>query len=309
MKKHLGIIALIIVQILSGINTPLIKNAVNQMSPFLFGFLRVGIAFAIMLPIYLVVRRRTTPKKRKKVKARDLWLTALATFLVYGVANLAFYVGIKQTTSINASILVLLWPIIYFLANVEVLKERFSRRTFAGIGLAFVGALIAVGWPLSNGFSVAGAVTTGTLLIMVCVVVDVVGTLLLKKSLQRVDTLTTQVIGLGVATAFYAIFALPHLPELKLLANPSVLFAVFYGAIMVGCIAYSLGYYALRILKGSDYSVITYLQPVVGIISATIILQESFTPSLLIGTAAVFAGLYLVEARHVGHPHGHGVHR
>lgn len=279
------------------------------MSPFLFGFLRVGIAFAVMLPIYLIFKRKNTSKRRKKVKARDLWLTALGTFLVYGFANLLFYVGIKQTTSINASIIILLWPIIYFLANVEVLKERFSKRAFAGIGLAFAGALIAVGWPLSGGFSVATVATSGTILILLCVVIDVLGTLILKRTLQNVDTLTTQVIGLGVATAFYSIFAFPHLSELQQLSNPSVLLAVLYGAIVVGCIAYSLGYYALRMLKGGDYSVISYLQPVVGIISATILLQEGFTPSLLFGTAAVFAGLYLVEARHIGHPHGHGVHR
>ena len=78
---------------------------------------------------------------------------------------------------------------------------------------------------------------------------------------------------------------------------------------MVGCVGYSLGYYALRVTKGGDYSVVSYLQPIVGIIAATILLHESFTPSLLLGTMAVFGGLYLVEARHLSHGHVHGTHR
>lgn len=308
MKKHLGIIALVAVQILSGINTPLIKQAVGQMSPLVFGFLRCFISLAIMAPIYLLIRNRGNAKK-KTIKHRDLWMTGLGTFLVYGVSNLAFYAGIKQTASINASIILLLWPIVFFLANIEVLKERFSTRTFAGIGLAFGGAVVAVGAPLAGGFTLASITTPGTVLIFSCVVIDVIGTLILKRVLKRVDTLTVQIIGLGIATIFYAVLALPHTSELRLLAEPAVRNTILYGSIMVGCLGYSLGYYALRILKGGDYSVISYLQPIVGIISAAILLHEGFTPSLLLGTAAVFGGLYLVEARHIGHPHSHGTHR
>jgi len=300
--------ALVLVQILSGINTPLIKSAVTKISPFMFGFLRVGISFAIMLPIYFLIRKGKK-KKRKAIKRKDLWMAALGTFLIYGVANLAFYAGIKHTTSINASIIILLWPIIFFLANVEVLKERFSTRAFLGILLAFIGAIIAVGWPLAGSFSPALLTTTGTLLIFVCVLVDVIGTLILKRVLQRVDTFTVLTIGLGIATAFYAILALPYASQIQLLSDPTVRGAVLYGSIMVGCIGYSLGYYALRIAKGGDYSVVSYLQPIVGIIAATIILHERFTPSLLLGTMAVFGGLYLVEARHLSHGHVHGTHR
>lgn len=308
MKKRLGILALISVQILSGINTPLIKQAVEKMSPLAFGFLRCFISLAIMLPIYLLLRRRNAHKKKKIVNLKDTLLVGLGTFLVYGVSNLAFYAGIKQTTSINASIILLLWPIVFFLANVEVLKERFSTRTFAGIGLAFGGALIAVGAPLAGGFTLASITTPGTVLIFGCVVIDVVGTLLLKKSLKHVDPLTVQVTGLVVATLFYSILAAPHVSELSLLSDPVVRNAILYGSLMVGCLAYNLGYYALRVIKGGDYSVISYLQPIVGIISATILLHEGFTPSLVLGAIAVFIGLYLVEARHIGHPHGHGVH-
>jgi len=297
----------VLVQILSGINTPLIKQAVTQMSPFVFGFLRSSISLAVLLPFYLLVKKYGWLKKRKKLARRDLHLAALGTFIVYGVANLGFFIGIKQTTSINASIIFLLWPIVFFLANVEVLKERFTKRVFAGIGIAFLGAVTAVGWPLMGNLGSVGSPGIGALLIFGTIFVDVIGTLILKQALRRVDPLTVVIMGLTIATVFYGILALPNIAEIQLMADPLVRNAVLYGSIMVGCVAYTLGYYALHLTKGGDYSVVSYLQPIVGIIAATILLNEGFTPSLLFGTAGVFAGLYLVEAKHLGHPHGHGV--
>jgi drug/metabolite transporter (DMT)-like permease len=311
MKKQLGVLALIAAQILSGINTPIIKGVISRMSPFTFGLLRVGISFMIMLPIYLVVTKRKKLSRRKKARPtkRDYLLVAFGTFLIYCGANLSFYMGIKQTSSINASIILLLWPLIFFMANVEVLKERFSKRTFAGIGLAFTGAVIAVGWPLLGVAPTTTTSITGVILIFSCVMIDVIGTLIIKRVLQRVDGLTTLVIGLGVATVFYFLLAIPHLHELQLLAEPAVRNSILYGSIMVGCIGYSLGYYGLKTTKGGDYSVISYIQPIAGIIAATIILKESFTPSLLLGAIGVFIGLYLVEARKLPHIHAHGTHR
>jgi drug/metabolite transporter (DMT)-like permease len=311
MKKNAAILALIAAQVFSGVNTPIIKGVIGRMSPFTFGLLRVGISFVIMAAVFLLVKKTSKPAKRRKKRPtrRDYLMVAIGTFLIYCGANLAFYMGINQTSSINASIILLLWPLIFFMANVEVLKERFSKRTFAGIGLAFIGAAIAVGWPLLGTASSTSTSLVGVLLIFTCIILDVIGTLIVKRVLQRVDGLTTLVIGLGVATVFYFFMALPHLNELALLAEPAVRNAILYGSIMVGCVGYMLGYYGLKTTQGGDYSVISYIQPIAGIIAATILLNESFTPSLLLGTFGVFMGLYLVEARKLPHVHAHGAHR
>lgn len=308
MKQRLAIGALIITQILSGINTPVIREAVQTISPFLFGFFRVGLACVVIVPIALIARSRRSPRKRK-IQRKDVALAALGSFLVYAVANLAFYMGVKQTSSINASIIILLWPIMYFLVNVEFLKEKFSRRTFMGISLAFIGALIAVGAPLLSKGASGQTSLVGVALIVACVIVDIIGTLVLKKSLKKVQPLDLLAIGLFVSTLFYAVLAAPHFGELNQLAVPAVRNAILYGALAVGCIGYGLGFFALKTLKSGDYSVINYLQPITAISVAVLFFNETFTPSLLLGTAGVFVGLYLVEARKFSHLHAHGAHR
>lgn len=306
MKKHLGLLALIASNVLSGFNTPLIHQAVHKMPPYLFGFLRVLLSFVIILPIALLVRHNK-PKHKRKISRSDFSKAAFGALLIYGVSNLAFYVGMTKTTSINASIIILLWPIIFFLANIEVLKERFSRRTFIGIGLAFIGALIAVVAPMASTLGTAAMSPVGSLLILICVVVDVIGTLILKRVLKRMSALDVLAIGLGVATIFYAIVAFPYLGQISLVMDPAVRNAILYGSLMVGCIGYGLGFYGLHATKGGEYSVISYLQPITGITAAMLFFNERFTPSLAIGALAVFLGLYLVEARHLGH--NHGTHR
>lgn len=303
MKRRLAIIALVIVQILSGINTPVIHLVMQQMSPYLFGLLRVGIALLVIGPIALIARRHRSVLKRK-LTVKDLALVTAGALLIYCMSNLAFYIGVGRTSSINASIIILLGPILFYIASIEILKERFNSRAFMGVGLAFVGAALAVLGPLISAGSQSSASIVGSLFIVLCVLAEVAGTLLLKKALSKVNHLDALALGLLIATGVYSILALPHLSQLALLAQPSILRAVLYGAVAVGCIGYGLTYYALPRSKSSDYSVISYLQPIAAITVAILFFHETFTPILAAGAAAVFAGLYLVEARHLGHTHG-----
>lgn len=308
MKRHLGIIALIAACILSGINGPIIHETIDKMSPFLFGFLRVSIALLIIGPLALILRRRRT-KRQRTIAKHDLFLAAVGTLLIYGVANLCFYMGVQRTSSINAAIILLLWPVLYFLVSIRVLKERFNKRAFTGIGLAFGGALLAVAAPLLSSTPMASASIKGSFLVLMCVFADIAGTLINKKVLKRIHPTDMIAIGLIVATVYYTFLALPHFGQLSLLAQPAVLYAVLYGAIMVGCVGYGLSTFGLKVTKSADVSITSYVQPIASIVTAVLFFSESFTPALALGTATVFLGLYLVEGHKLKGAHNHGHHR
>lgn len=307
MKRHLGILALILVTIISGINNPLIRYALHTMPVFLFGFLRVGIALLIIGPIALIERNKR-PARKRKIKRNDLILTIIGSMLILCVANLAFYIGIKQSTTINSSIIELLHPVLFFMISIEVLKEKFNRKVFGGILLAFIGAAIVVLGPML-GIATATTSPIGNLILFGAVAADVVAMAILKKVLKRVHVLDVLVIGLLASTIFYAVLALPQMSQLTLLTRMDLLLPVLYGSIMMGCIGYGLNYFGLAATKGSDYSIIGYLTPVVATTVAIAFFHESFTPSLMVGGSVVFIGLYLVEARNLGLPHIHGVKR
>ncbi len=303
MKRRLGIVALLIAQVISGINNPLIRYALETMPIFLFGFLRVSIALLVIGPIAYISRKQRQQRKRA-IPRKYLLLAVLGTSLIYGVANLLFYVGVHQSTSINAAVIELLQPIIFFTLTIEVLKEKFSPKVFAGILLAFIGALFVVIGPMLNR-SPTGATLEGNLLLFIAVVADVVGTVILKKVLKKVHIMDVLVIGLFTATVLYFMLAAPQLAQLSLLSQPAILGTVLYGAIVMGCMGYGLNYFALQTTRSGDYSILGYVTPVVTMVVATFFFHETFTLSLVFGGVMVFIGLYMVEARKIVHFHGH----
>lgn len=274
---------------------------------YLFGFLRVGIALLIIGPIALFQRSKR-PARKRKIKRNDLIMAIIGSMLILCVANMAFYIGIKQSTTINSSIIELLHPVLFFMISIEVLKEKFNRKVFGGILLAFVGAAIVVLSPML-GIATATTSPAGNLILFGAVVADVIAMAILKNVLKRVHVLDVLAIGLLASTIFYAILAFPQMSQLGLLSQMDILIPVLYGAIVMGCIGYGLNYFGLAATKGSDYSIIGYLTPVVATTVAIAFFHETFTPSLMVGGAVVFIGLYLVEARNLGIPHIHGLKR
>lgn len=313
MKKrtahHLGILALIVAAALSGINNPVIRSTLETVPTYLFGFWRVTIALCIIGPLALYMRRKR-PAKQKAIKPRDLAIIITGSLMIFCGANLLFYVGVHRSTSINAAIIALLGPILLFIISVEVLKEKFNKKVFAGIGLSFLGACLVVLGPLI-GQAAAGssASTIGNLILVTSVITDVTAMLILRRVLGRVHALDVLAIGLLVSSMVYFVLALPYMNQMYLITKPEVLRAVLFGAIVVGCFGYGFNYYGLSRTKGSDISITSYIGPVFGMSTAVIFFGEQFTPSLMIGGSIVFLGLYLVEARNLVGAMHHSVHR
>jgi drug/metabolite transporter (DMT)-like permease len=312
MKKrtahHLGVLALITAAALGGINNPMIRSALKIVPVYLFGFWRVGIALLIIGPLALYMRRRR-PAKQKKISRKDLATIVVGSLMLFVGANLLFYLGLHQSTSINAAIISLLGPVLLFIISVEVYKETFNKKVFAGIGLSFLGASLVVLGPLIGQATAGSASTiTGNVLLTLAVFVDVATILILKRVLTRVHILDVLGIGLLVSSAAYLVLALPYMDQMYLLAQPMVFKPVLYGAIVVGCFGYILSYYGISKTKGSDISITSYIGPVFGMATAVLFFNEQFTPSLMIGGIIVFTGLYLVEARNLVGAIHHGSH-
>ena len=313
MKKRtsyrLGVMALIISSALSGINNPVIRSAITIVPPYLFGLWRVSIALLVIGPIALYLRRNR-PARQKKIRSKDLITIAGGSLLLFCGANLLFYLGVGQSTSINAAIIGLLGPVLFFILSIHVLKEKFNKKVFFGIGLSFVGASLVVLGPLLGQATTASAHTMmGNVLLTLSVVTDVVAMLILKRVLNRVHAFDVLAIGLLVSSFAYVFLAAPYMSQMYLITDPAILKAVLFGALVVGALGYSLHYFGMARTKGSDVSITSYVCPVVGMLTAVLFFDEKFTPSLMAGATIVFLGLYLVEARNLVRTMHHSVHR
>jgi drug/metabolite transporter (DMT)-like permease len=286
---------LIVANVLTGVYNPLIKYSLRYMPLYNFALLRHAGPALLVLPFAI--------KKWKKLKRRDLLLSILCGLVMYGGANLLFYLGIERTSSINAAIILMLEPILLFVFSVELMRERFKKKVFSGIIIAFLGtALIVLGPALGKSQLSAGGLI-GNLLIVGTVVCGVIGVWLMKYLSKRVPTLQLLFIGLATAAVMYFVLALPTITDMASLHNSVVFFTVIYGIVGVGAISYGLRFWALKTVAGQDYGLVTYVEPAVTAIVASVFFKETFTNTTIIGVAIVFIGIWLAEVRI--HRHGH----
>ena len=147
-KLILAHLALFGVQLLYASNYTISKGVMpDYVAPLGLVMMRMffGVAAFWMLHWFFI--------KAKKVDKKDL--PRLFACGVFGIAinQMAFFYGLNLTTPINASIIMLIVPILIFIGSVLFLKESFTKINILGIVLGCIGAgvIIASGRAISFG--------------------------------------------------------------------------------------------------------------------------------------------------------------
>ena len=279
------------VVIIGGANFVAVTISNEGLGPFWGAGLRFVAASLIMLAI-AAAARIALPRGRALLGA------VLYGVLAFGAAYALAYWALLRVPAGMLSIMLATTPLLTaFLAPLHRL-EKLRRRTVLGGLLALAGIAIVVGeqatldvaWmPLAAGVLFAVAVAESAVVI---------------KQFPRVHPLATN----GVAMLVGGSLLLP----LSLLAGESWVLpsslrvgaAVTY-LIVIGSIAlFALFLYTLARLPVTVTAYQTALMPLVTVVLAALILGQAVTVSLLVGAAAVFAGLYVGMARRHPAPPG-----
>jgi len=299
-SKKLAIVALVVASVVSGVNTPIARFGLQSIPTSLFGLLRHAIPF-ILLGIFLLLR------PRKSLRKKEILTAVVFGVLVYVAANGLFYLGVQRSGSINAAIIFLLDPLLMFLVSVEVMKEKFSPRVFAGIIIAFVGSIFVVFGPmlLADDLSFTGS-AVGNIFLFGCVLAGIIGTWVAKIGVKKTDQIQFLFWSLAPAVVVYGFLSIGQLSQLpKIAQQPELVYAVLFGAVFNGLLVYWCMFYGLKRVKGEEYGLFSYLAPASAALVAVIFFNEKFTPALLAGVAVIATGLYLAEAHRVKVHHSH----
>ncbi len=124
--------------VIFGINLPFMQDLlVNEMTPFMMSFLRVGfaaIAFWI-LSVFL---------PREKVERKDLLILAIGGFSGFIISQVFTGYGLNYTGTVNAALIVCCGPAIVACLSAFFLSERFKPKGWAGIALTIAGISILI---------------------------------------------------------------------------------------------------------------------------------------------------------------------
>ncbi len=291
-KRRIALLALVAVMVVWGTTFVVTKAAVQEFRPFTLAFLRFAIATAVLAPF---LRRGALATLRGSVSVgRLLFLAFTGIALFTATFNFALIYG----SAAQGALLYATIPAVVGVCAVLFLKERLSRRRILGIALSVAGAALIVATGEARADD-APAPLLGAALMLSTVLLWGAYTVAAKPVAGADQT--------AVTFAMSAIGALLLLPPsaLELAASPWPItsadgwLGVLYLAVFASAGAYALYNFALRELDASTVGALTNIDPIVGLVTAFVVLGETLLPVQTVGAAVVIVGMWLAstEAR------------
>ena len=281
---------------------PLAKRGFNDgLTPTAFLFGRFLLAALISVPIVWLIRHQTNvrhafrPSNLVKIIALEILGTFLALWLLYE--------GVYRTTAVESALISITWPIFTVLGGIYLLHERENRAELTGLLLAVLGSLILVFKPLFEQ-GLAGRSAGGYLLLLGQNLSVALYYLLAKKTYRNFNKWAVTHISFWVGAAAFAglIFLRGSTPWLELtfvFNNPSAwpLIAIVYMSVFGSILALTFYLIGQNIIEASEASVFTYLQPVLTIPLAIVLLNETLDWWKISGGFIILLGVYWSEIR------------
>ncbi len=284
--------ALLIACFLWAISFIATKVALGVTPPLVVVSLRLLISAACFTPFLLreVVAIR---QHGRGMLPRLFGLSLLGTGFHYGLQT----AGLQYTTASNASLYAVTAPITILLLSALFLHERITARKAIGVALAILGVLVVMGLDTLARLELDAHVL-GDFLVLVSIVMWGLFTVFGKR-------LTDELGALAVTAAVTFIGALWMAPvgwiEMRLSGfelgqiSPEAWVAIAFLGVGCSFLATWLYFVALGLSESQKVGVYLYTIPPMTAGFAGLILGESITARLVVGSALVITGVALTE--------------
>lgn len=290
LKKPVFYLAIIAAHLIWGGNYVFAKITLQEIPIMSLGFLRYGLASLLIIPFLLSLE-----PKEKKIKFEHLPKLVLGGLLIAAINIAFFYMGLKRTTAINASVLELSIPVISVIGGWWFLREKIFAANLVGIVVSLFGALSIIGIPLLFFGNFDTKQLTGNLLMIGSAVTFVAGTMILKKMLKIYKPVVITAVTFLIATVAFALPAfMEYLEHPDWVLNVSILgiFGLVYITVLSSICAYFLLLWGLTKIPVSHANLIQYIEPAVVATLAVPFLNERISFSFIIGTCLIVLGVY-----------------
>lgn len=300
-KKRLqAYILLLISTVLWGVSFIIVKPSLGYISPFNFLFTRYILASLLSLPviIYYWKKIKVTVAMIVTVVALELIGTTLSLGLLY--------MGLAQTSAIQASLISTTGPLFVVLLGIFWLKEKQEQHEWIGTMVSFFGMVLIAFLPSSYGDQGSANSVSGNLLIIACLITSAFYTIGAKKYYKKIPKLFASslsfVVGLVscVLIAWWeSYWSIPGLTyQLHIgFQHMEVWVAVVYMAIFGSIIPVAAFLKGQNDIEASEATVFTYLQPAFYLPLGALMLGETISLLQYLGLALVVGGFVIAEAR------------
>jgi drug/metabolite transporter (DMT)-like permease len=289
-RRFLALAALFIVNLLYGINYVVAKGLMpGVIGPSGFILLRVAGANLLFWPVWLI--------KRERVAWADAGRLVLCGVSGVAINQLMFFHGLMRTSPVHASIIMVATPILVLVLSGVLIGERITPNKALGVALGAVGALMLIF--LGSGKE-AGPSMLGDLFILINASSYAVFLVVMKPLMSKYSAVTVMAWCFLVGSVIVVPFGLHEFGAVNWSAlSASEVGGLVFVVVMVTFVAYLLNTWALRVVQPSVAGTFIYLQPVLALVAAYVMVGGDLGlgwPQFA-SAVCIFLGVWLVGKR------------
>jgi drug/metabolite transporter (DMT)-like permease len=287
LRPGTGDLSVLVSAALDGVVATLSVAALHTVRPADLLAVELGAGALILLAVAAWTRRL-----RRRGAVRQLLLGAL----VPGAAFLLGDLGLARTSASSGSLLLAAEPLLSVLLAVAFLRERLQLRAALALVVGLAGSALVAFGPTADG--AATAATTGNLLVLAAVTTAAVYVVATRRYSYDGDGLNAsawQTAGGALATAPFIAISWTG-DGTRLDTAGAMALAACAGVLAFGMAAAVAFNHGIARIPAARAAQLLSFAPVVGTLSAVIVLGERPTPPQLAGGTAILFGLVLLLA-------------
>ncbi len=280
--------AMLAMVVVWGVNFPIVKIALRELSPMVFNALRFSGAIALL---WAVGARGGNPPV-----PRAAWPGIIALGLLgNAVYQISFIHGLARTTADNTSLIFIMVPLFVAGLSVALRIDQVSPRTWVGIVLGFVGLFLLVSNP--TGRHLSQATLAGDGLILLSVLCWAAYTVFSRPFLRIMSPLQFTTLTMTAGTPVLILASLPDLVRQPWGAVSWASWAaVVFNTLFPLSLGYIIWYASVQAVGGPRTAVYNNLVPMVTVVASWVLLGETLGLLQAAGAAIVLAGVSLARA-------------
>src|SRR5688572_29767280 len=266
------------------------KVALQYVAPTALVWIRFAMGVAILGFAVGLNKQFSLPE------GKDWWYFALLGFL-----GITFHQWLQSTALITAQATTTAWiitstPIFIAVLGLLVLKERLTWYQVAGIILATFGVLLVVTKGNLSTLTAGRFGTPGDFLVMISAVNWAVFSTLSRPGLKKYPATLMMFYVMSFGWIFISVlfFTTPGIRQITAIPWDGWEAILFLGILCSGA-AYIFWYDALKLLPVAQTGAFLYLEPIVTVIVAALVIREPILFATLIGGITILIGVWLVN--------------
>lgn len=281
LKAH---ILLVLVTFAWGATFVLVKDALEQVSPFVFNAIRMGVAALALVVIF----HRSLKQLTRRAAIAGMVIGALL-WIGYAFQTSGLRLTTPSKSAFITGLAVVLVPFVVALSN----RRLPNRWTVLGVFAAFVG-LYLMTIPQGEGFSIA-SINTGDLLTFGCACAFAIHIYLLGYATRRYRFEHIAVMQVATAAVLMTISIPFETPRFAV--SGQLIFAFLFTGLVCTAAAFSIQSWAQQFTPPTHTALIFALEPVFAAMTSYVLLGERLGLRGTIGAILILSGILISELK------------